>query len=437
MKRTFGVVTLLTIGIMTIVPGPTGAVVANTRRVSVRSNGNEEVGDSYTWKRALSQDGRVIAFESTAQLVGLDDDSEYDVFVHNMQTGRTEMVSVRSNGTPGADATTLAAEISANGRFVVFESQSENLVPNDDNESDDVFLHDRETGKTKRMSIRSNGNQAEGGNSQEASISPNGRYVAFTSAADNLVPNDDNLREDVFVRDRVTGKTRRVSVRSNGDEASANSERPSVADNGSVAFSSDAVDLVASDDNTSTDAFVHRLSTGRTRRVSIASDGEEGDNGGYEVTISRDGDAVSLVSGSSNFVNGAGGDQDDIFVHRISTGKTRLASKHTDGTIADGNSGAFQGALSYNGRYVTFTSDAENLVNNDDNGLMDMFWHDMKTGRTRLVSVPHNGQPLSHEAQEGSVSGDGRFVAFDSSATNIVPNDDNGSHDVFRRGPLH
>jgi Tol biopolymer transport system component len=435
MSRTTGLIVALLVGAAAVLPGTSTAVTAQTRRISINSNENEKTGPSYVWKRALSQDGRIIAFESAAQLVNADDDFNFDVYVRNIGTGRTEMVSIKSNGSPGHDDESQSPEISANGRLVVFQSAMDNLVPNDENTGSDVFLYNRKSNKVRRMSVSTNGEEAEG-SSTEASISPNGRYIAFVSDADNLIGNDGNGAPDVFVKNRLSGVTRRASIRSNGNEGSAPSERPSVADDGSVAFSSDADDLVASDDNGSRDTFVHKFSNGNTRLVSVAPNGDEGDGGGWEASISRDGDSVTFLSQSSNLVAGAGDDHQDIFLHRLPTGKTRLVSKHSNGTFGNADSTVFQGALSYNGRYVTFSSASDNLVNGDTNGVIDMFWHDMKTGKTKLVSKTYNGTDLSSEADEGSVSGNGRFVAFDSPATNLVPNDGNNSRDVFRRGPL-
>jgi hypothetical protein len=420
------------------VPASTAPLNPKTKRISLRSNGTERDGASYTWKRAVSRDGNLIAFESTAPLVPDDDNEEYDVYVRNVKTGKVERVSTRSNGDEATDGGSDAAEISANGRYVVFESQATDLVGSDGNEVDDVYLHDRKLDKTRRVNLNTSGEVAQDGNSREVSISPNGRFVAFRSEATNLVSNDDNLVADIFVRNLDTGRTRRASVHTNGTEADGESDRPSVADDGTVAFTSDAENLVSNDDNEESDVFIHRWSNRNTRRVSIASNGDQGDGFSNETSISRHGDVVCFVSDSTNFASGAGGDQDDIFLHRLASGRTKLVSKRSNGDRADGDSQTYQGALSYSGRYVTFASDAENLVVGDDNEYRDQFWHDSKTGKTKLVSVPRGQNDLNSSADEGSVSGDGRFVAFDSMATNLVAGDDeNETQDVFRRGPLH
>ena len=430
MKLVTSFILSLLLAIAVALPG--NAVVAKTRRISIRSSGAERSGDSYLWKRSVSQDGKILAFESLADLVPADDDADYDIYVRNLRTGRTRIASIKSNGTQ-VDGNNLGVEITADGRYVVFQADGE-FTSHDDNGSMDVYRHDMKSGKTKLLSVKPNGD-AGSGNSRRVSISPNGRFAAFDSVADDLVPNDSG-ETDVFVRDLLNGKTKRASVRSNGTAANNPSETPSVANDGTVAFTSTANNLVPNDENAVSDVFIHRFFSGKTRRVSISSGEEEGDGSSSEASISRDGDAVSFETNSSNFVTGAGDDQFDIFLRRISTGKTRLVSRRSNGDLAEGTSSVLQGALSYSGRYVAFSSMAENLVAGDSNELIDMFWHDMKTGKTKLVSVTHDDSELDSGAGEGSVSGDGRFVAFDSDATNLVPNDENGSYDVFRRGPL-
>jgi Tol biopolymer transport system component len=412
---------------------PSTAAVPKTRRVSVRSNGTERDGHSYIFKRAVSQDGSIIAFESDADLVAADDNGVYDIYVRNMRSGRIERVSISTNGTEGL-ANSGDPEISANGRIVVFRSQAA-LVSSDVGGWADVYRHNRGTGRTTRVSVAPNGEEADF-YSGSPSISPNGRYIAFPSLATNLVPDDDNQATDIFLKDLQTGSLTRVSVQSDGDQVEANSDSPSVANDGTVAWDSVGSGFVPNDENANYDIFVHRPS-GRTRRVSVATNGDEGSGASTEPTISLDGDSVAFLSDSDNFAQGAGGDQTDVFVRRLPAQRTILASKRSNGDRADDNSQVYQGgALSYSGRYVAFQSTAENLVAGDDNGVGDMFWHDTQSGKTKLLSVTHNGSELNDDVLEGSISGNGRFVAFDSAATNLVPNDGNETQDVFRRGPI-
>jgi hypothetical protein len=223
-----------------------------------------------------------------------------------------------------------------------------------------------------------------------------------------------------------------VSVPTGGGDADGQSHRPDVSDLGGVAFSSEADDLVGSDTNGMEDAFVH-TPAGKTKRVSVASNGDEADNGGSRPSISRTGNKIAFQSESTNLSSLAGG-QSDVYVHTMADGKTRLASRASNGTHPPGSAEIFHGALSFSGRFIAFTSD-QALVTADANSTWDMYWHDMKTGKTRLASYSQDGSSAAG-SDEGTISGDGRWVGFDSTATNLVPDDGNGTSDGFLRGPM-
>src|SRR5207245_298074 len=210
---------------------------------------------------ALSADGRFVAFTSVAtNLVAGDANGVSDVFVHDRQAGTTERVSVDSAGSEGNGASTGVA-LSADGRFVAFTSVATNLVAGDTNGAADVFVHDRQTGTTERGSVDSAGSEGNGASTGVA-LSADGRFVAFTSAATNLVAGDTNGVTDVFVHDRQTGTTERVSVDSAGIEGNGASAGVALsADGRFVAFTSVATNLVAGDTNGAADVFVHDRGT--------------------------------------------------------------------------------------------------------------------------------------------------------------------------------
>lgn len=203
-----------------------------------------------------------------------------------------------------------------------------------------------------------------------------------------------------------------------------------------VAFASGADNLVTDDINGTYDVFVHDLKTKEMALASVTSSGVHGDKSSMSAAISRSGKVVSFMS-ATTFVGGPSGIYPEIWVHFMTSGKTRLVTKGLGGMASDGNSTSYQGALSYNGRYVAFASNATNLVAGDTNGMPDMFWYDRKTRKMKLVSVTFDGSDLDSGILEGSVSGDGRFVAFDTGATNILDNELDDSLTVFIRGPLH
>jgi hypothetical protein len=227
--------------------------------------------------------------------------------------GRTDQVSVASDGTRGNFGSFTPA-ISADGRYVAFESNASNLVEGDTNRFVDVFVHDRESGATERVSVDSDGNEGNGFSSSP-SISAGGRYVAFQSAASNLIEGDTNGASDVFVHDRDTGITERVSVDSDWGEGNAGSFGPAIsADGRYVAFQGSASNLVPDDTNAETDVFVHDRETGATERVSLASDGAEGNRSSFASSLSADGRYVAFASLASNLVPGDTNGLQDVFV---------------------------------------------------------------------------------------------------------------------------
>src|SRR5216117_509323 len=252
-----------------------------TERVSVASGGTTE-GNDTSLGSALSADGRFVAFDSAAtDLVAGDTNGVSDVFVHDRQTGTTERVSVASDGAQGNGRSGLVTfafppALSADGRFVAFVSFATNLVAGDTNGATDVFVHDRQTGTTERVSVASDGTESNAA-SLGSALSADGRFVAFQSDATNLVAGDTNGATDVFVHDRQTGMTERVSVASGGTEGNGFSAGLALsADGRFVAFHSTATNLVAGDTNGATDVFVHDRQTGTTERVSVDSDGTQG-----------------------------------------------------------------------------------------------------------------------------------------------------------------
>ena len=244
-------------------------------------------------------------------------------------------------------------------------------------------------GQTTRVSVSTadaQGNQVSGPNA----ISADGRYVAFYSWADNLVVGDTNGMSDAFVRDRVTGKTTRVSVGSVGTQGNDMSFTSAIsADGRYVAFMSHASNLVAWDTNGRGDAFVRDLVTGKTTRISVSSAGAQGNNTSYPNAVSADGRYVAFSSSADNLVAGDTNGTKDAFVRDRVTGKTTRVS--VDSAGVQGNYGGSPSAISADGRYVAFTSNADNLVAGDTNGWGDAFVRDRVIGKTTRVSVSSAG----------------------------------------------
>ncbi|MGH8911346.1 MAG: TolB family protein [Acidimicrobiia bacterium] len=425
-----GTVMVGLVGVLAVMAGiPALGVQGETTRVSERPSGFGVNGESYS--AAITDDGRYIAYYSEAtNLVTADTNGMGDVFVHDTTTGATTLVSVNSNGTQTNDYSFNAA-ISDNGRYIAFESGASNLVTGDTNHLADVFVHDTTTGTTTRVSVDTNGIQADGG-AFDPAISGDGRYIAFRSDATNLAAGDTNGVYDVFVHDTTTGVTSLVSVDTNGIQADAGSSgEPAISGDGRyITFESLATNLVTDDTNFASDVFVHDTTTGATTRVSVDTNGIQSNGNSYVPSISGDGRYITYYSSATNLATpGDTNGTFDVFVHDTTTGATTRVSVDTNGTQANGQSR--YPAMSGDGRYIAFESFATNLVTDDTNGFYDVFVHDTTTGATTRISVTTNGTQADEASFDPAISGDGRFITYYSDATNLVASDTNGFYDVF------
>ena len=372
-------------------------------------------------------------------------------------------ISVANDTTEG-DSSSFSSSISTDGRFVAFVSRATNLVADDTNAKIDIFIRDTCEGaigctpSTTRISVANDGSQANDDSPGSSPMSADGRYIAFFSFASNLVAGDTDNRGDIFVRDTCAGaagctpSTIRVSVNSDGVSSNFNAASPSLsADGRYMAFISLASDLVAGDTNGSTDVFVRDTCIGATGcipstvRVSVASDGAQGNANSSRPSLSADGRFVGFSSSASNLVASDTNGSDDVFVRDTCTGATGCTpstirvSMASDGAQGDGASGP--AAMSEDGRYAAFVSWASNLVADDTNGTSDVFIRDTCAGATGCTPSTIRAS-LSTSGNEGdmdiltdfiSISANGRFVAFASGATNLVKRDTNGVRDVFVR----
>jgi Tol biopolymer transport system component len=403
-----------------------------TTRVSVGTGGLQADGRSFV--PALSGDGRYAAFYSDASnLVSGDTNAARDVFVRDLQTGQTTRVSVSSAGTE-ANGDSFAPAISADGRFIAFASAASNLVNGDTNDANDIFVRDRQANTTTRVSVGPTGVQANGG-SDEPSLNGDGRLVAFTSAASNLVAGDMNNNRDAFVFDRQTLTAVNVSVDSAGVQANLDSFTPELSANGRfVAFTSFADNLIPLDENEGSDVFVRDLQANTTTRVSEYTGHYEGEGDSLRPSISADGRYVAFDSDDWNLVWGDTNDVFDVFVNDRETTVTTRVSVDDSGTQADGAS--FRPSISADGRYVAYQSEAPNLVAGDTNGGMDVFVSDRRSGATKRVSVAGGGGEGNADSVRPALDANGRLTAFESDASNLVRGDSNNFTDVFVYDPL-
>lgn len=331
-----------------------------------------------------------------------------------------------------ANSFSTASAISADGGWVAFTSFASNLVAGDTNGVVDVFVHDRQTFTTTRVSVGPAGVQGNGA-SHGSAISADGRWVVFSSWASNLVAGDTySAWSDVFVHDRQTGTTTRVSAGPGGVRGNGNSSASAISADGQwVVFTSEAANLVTGDTNRYPDVFLHDRQTATTTRVSVGPTGAQGNDHSKGSTMSADGRWVAYYSWATNLVAGDTNSASDVFVYDRQSGTTTRASVASGGFQGDAFS--VNGGLSADGRWVTFYSYASNLVAGDTNGTSDVFVHDRQTGITTRASLGPGNREGNGRSWSPAVSDDGRWVVFESEASNLVANDTNDDWDVLLR----
>ncbi|MCC7433858.1 MAG: PD40 domain-containing protein [Methanoregulaceae archaeon] len=400
----------------------------STTRVSVAGVNNQVSGASdYP---ACSADGRFVAFESTAaNLVAGDTNGRLDVFVRDRQAQTTERVSVSTAGVEG-DWNSQEASISADGRYVAFTSYATTLVAGDTNAFRDIFVHDRLTHVTTRVSRSTEGVQANGF-SEYPQISGDGRFVVFQSSALNLDPPDIGF-SDIFIHDRLMGTTRHVSLNSAGGLASGASIVPAINSDGRfVAFESYSTNFEAGDTNGYPDVFIRDRETGLTSLVSRTSDGGFPNSASYRPAISADGRYVAFESVATNLVPNDTNAVRDIFVRDRELGTTTRVSVSTGGDQA--NAQCYGATISANGQFVVFYSIASNLIEGDTNGGTDVYLHDRLSGETSRVSVSTSGGQSNGVSYHAAITGQGADVVFQSGASNLIAGDTNNAPDIFAR----
>jgi len=396
-----------------------------TTRISVSSDGVE--GNDLSQDTAISANGRYIVFYSIASnLVNNDTNGWSDVFVHDRLTGQTTRVSVASDGSEGNNASGYGkpyySSISADGRFVAFVSAASNLVSNDFNNNKDVFVHDCLTGETKRVSESTDG--IEGTiESYYVSLSADGHYVAFVSRNKFTPGNPVWDVEQLYIHNISTNETNYIDVSYNGKGANYRIEEPSISGDGRyIAFSSKATNLIPGHVGYDKHIYVYDILSKQINQIdktSFPSDSPHiSTDGCYVVFHTVDCGIIDICSGLQS-----------IFLWDILDSKTTRIAVASDGTRA--NMDSIDPSISADGRYISFRTWADNLVDDDHNGKSDVFVHDTHSGKTIRVSVSSNGLEGNDDSDRSSISPDGGYVSFYSSASNLVDNDNNGVDDAF------
>ncbi len=342
-----------------------------------------------------------------------------------------ERASVSAGG-GNTNGNSSEPSLSWDGRYVAFSSLASNLVSGDTNGKRDVFVRDRQTGVTTRVSTDSAGGEANG-HSRQPAISGDGRFVAFVSEASNLVPGDSNFTEDVFVKDLQTGAVERVSLNSAGDEAFMASGAPAISYDGRyVTFVSLAPNLVPGDTNGTWDVFLRDRQLGATRRVSVATGGAQSNGASETPAMSYDARYVAFESKATNLDPADTSPKKDIYLRDVVAETTTRVSVPLDASSATDDESTLP-AVSADGSRVVFTSLASNLDPDDVPGTFDVFVRDVGTGFTRVVTLSSTGERVEGSGGRGNFSYDAKRAAFYSSSATVVPGDSNLFSDIFVR----
>lgn len=404
-------------------------------RVSEASNG-AEVNPHWSAAQSLSADGQFIVFLSDADNLWPGDSNQtIDIFLHERKSKQTVRIGETAGPYVVENGGDLSATISSDGSTIAFS----NTVSGDVNDMFDVFIYERQSGTIELITQAYSGGGVEAnGGSYSAKISPEGNFLAFQSDASDLLPpkEDQNGASDIFVYDRQAGVISRVSVNSLGEEANSHSNSASISAQGEfIVFISSASNLGSSPGYPS-QVFVHERSSGTTTLVSVNNAGgqpEAGDGVSDRTSISADGRFVAFGSLATNLdmAQSDTNKKSDVFVHDRMTGITTRVSVDSDGREA--NAGSYHPSISADGRFVAFHSYDRNLdlARPDTNGVPDIFVHDRKTGNTARVSFGIAGQEADGGSFNPVISADGSFVTFASDATNLIEKDQNGTFDVF------
>ena len=380
--------------------------------ISVTVNGSRAAGSSEGG--STSADGRYVLFRSTADAVGYEGPGPVaNLFVRDQVAGTTEPVRIEMQ----ADQ----AMLSANGRFVAFASGLQ------------IYVHDRQSGLTQRVSVRSGGAPSLEGEYREPFISATGRYVVFVGERSDLAPEYPNDWAQVFLHDRQTRMSEAVSVNLYGGFTDDDAGAPSVTPDGRyVVFHSQANNLVPNDIYGDYDIFVRDRQSGTTERVSVDMRGGSLTGRSLNGSISADGRYVAFWSDAPDVVPGdSQWHEPDIFVRDRLEARTERVTFGLGGTQP--NSGATGAMISATGRYVMFTSDASNIVEHDTNETTDVFVRDRVARTTERVSLDSTGAQVYAPSRGSSITYGGRRVVIESAAPYIVANDFNASSDVYMR----
>ncbi|MGE0434750.1 MAG: IPT/TIG domain-containing protein, partial [Planctomycetota bacterium] len=373
-------------------------------------------GFSNTQNAAISGDGDLIAFSTSQALDGADTNGVHDIYLRVQSTGVVTRLSLSTTG-GDPDAASFDPVMSIDGRFVAFRSAATNLVSGDTNGKDDIFLLDRDTGHIRRVSVGQLGAQANG-DSKNATISGDGRYVAYQSDATNLAPNDTNSTSDVFLYDALNHETIPVSVDQNGNFGLSfqPAEFPFISLDGSIVVFNSYTQLVPGDTNGTTDCYLFRVAARTNELVSLNSSGQQANGEAILASISADNRYVTFASTATNIVSGVTNGKRDIYIRDLMSGTTGKVSQAFGG--GEVNDDCEQSLVSRGGRLVFWSTRATNVLPSSVALGVDCYVTDRQTGLTTAIAWPGGALPNGNSLFR-SLSADDRWIAFGSSSSNM------------------
>ncbi len=397
-----------------------------TTRVSTDASG-AQISDGGS-SALLSPDGTMIVFQTIAALDPSDTNASSDIYAKDLTTGAITWVSVTADGASSGGST---AALAAGKGYVAFHTSVAH-DPNDTNASTDIYVKNLTTGALELASTAANGTVGSA-SSSNASISANGRIVAFQTASTNLVAGDTNGATDIFVKNLDTGVVTVVSTTSAGAFANASAgittSGGALSGDGNLVVFHTIASLVAADTNAGADVYMRNVTTGELTLVSRGTGGGGGNGTSSVAQITADGTKIFFQSSASNMVSGDTNGVIDIFVYDVATGE--ITRVNVDASGAQANAASATGRPNSDGSVFSFQSAASNLVDGDTNGIADTFIKNLATGAVTRVSVASGGTQGNANSFAGTVSTDGTKVVYGSAATNLVANDTNAAGDIF------
>lgn len=386
-----------------------------------------------SYRPTISHDGKMVAFEG--DWTGFKTNGYEGIIVKNMDSGALSNEHRSAAGVPGGSGAGSPV-LSADGHFVAFSSASSNLLGEPYSGAlYDIYVASTTSSKIVRVSTASDGTLAADGRALNPDLSANGRYVTFESTSSNLVAGGSTAQTDVFLKDTVSGKTTRLSTSLSGTDGNGESINAHVSANGkAVVFQSDASNLVDNDTNGYSDIFVWDSASGTVRNVTKDLVAVSSPNNGVfnpDIAVTADGDTIVVFETGRNLVAADDHNSTDIYALNVTKGTVQLVSARADGTGVGVSS--YDASISDDGRWVVFTSGSDSLVADDNNGYADVFVKDLVTGEIALVSRAANGKVGNQASGHAAISAGGDFIVFESGATNFATTDANGGFsDVFR-----